>query len=163
MKKIYSSRDWRDYIDEAKDYVGEYDVDENDEDYEDFINGLAEQCCRADMDAFFLPILERYFDEHKCLVSGSIGRWDGPSHGYDVIESSRDFYRLIKGDLDIEIFEEPNCLVICGYHHDGEDLFYIRELTDAGIAWYEKYPDGVGVRGLEDDRLSKAPSIDWFL
>lgn len=82
------------------------------------------------------------------IARGSIGRWDGTSHG---LTAYRDFDDMMSGsdsvfkDCEIgKVWDENGSLFIHGYHHDGGVDVEVRQLTDAGEdaldviedAWY---------------------------
>lgn len=85
---------------------------------------------------------------NRIIARGSIGRWDGTSHGMTVY---RDFNDMMSGpdsvfkDCEIgKVWDENGSLFIHGYHHDGGVDVEVRQLTDAGEdaldviedAWY---------------------------
>lgn len=85
---------------------------------------------------------------NRIIARGSIGRWDGTSHGMTVY---RDFDDMMSGpdsvfkDCEIgKVWDENGSLFIHGYHHDGGVDVEVRQLTDAGEnaldviedAWY---------------------------
>lgn len=85
---------------------------------------------------------------NRIIAQGSIGRWDGTSHGMTVY---RDFDDMMSGpdsvfkDCEIgKVWDENGSLFIHGYHHDGGVDVEVRQLTDAGEdaldviedAWY---------------------------
>lgn len=98
---------------------------------------------RGDMSSFVNPL-----GGNHLLVRGSIGRWDGTSHG---MTSYKDFDDMMSGpdsvfkDCEIgKVWDENGSLFIHGYHHDGGVDVEVRQLTDAGEdaldviedAWY---------------------------
>lgn len=85
---------------------------------------------------------------NRIIARGSIGRWDGTSHGLTVY---RDFDDMMSGpdsvfkDCEIgKVWDENGSLFIHGYHHDGGVDVEVRQLTGAGEdaldviedAWY---------------------------
>lgn len=73
---------------------------------------------------------------NRIIARGSIGRWDGTSHGMTVY---RDFDDMMSGpdsvfkDCEIgKVWDENGSLFIHGYHHDGGVDVEVRQLTDAG-------------------------------
>lgn len=98
---------------------------------------------KGDMSSFVNPL-----GGNHLLVRGSIGRWDGTSHG---MTAYRDFDDMMSGpdsvfkDCEIgKVWDENGSLFIHGYHHDGGVDVEVRQLTDAGEdaldviedAWY---------------------------
>lgn len=73
---------------------------------------------------------------NRIIARGSIGRWDGTSHG---MTAYRDFDDMMTGtdsvfkDCEIgKVWDENGSLFIHGYHHDGGVDVEVRQLTDAG-------------------------------
>lgn len=73
---------------------------------------------------------------NRIIARGSIGRWDGTSHG---MTAYRDFDDMMTGpdsvfkDCQIgKVWDENGSLFIHGYHHDGAVYVEVRQLTDAG-------------------------------
>ena len=73
---------------------------------------------------------------NRIIARGSIGRWDGTSHG---MTAYRDFDDMMGGpdsvfkDCEIgKVWDENGSLFIHGYHHDGGVDVEVRQLTDAG-------------------------------
>lgn len=165
MRKIYSNLDWEDYLVEAE-YYCEDEADE--EKLQQEIDDMARQMCADDWDYFYLPILERYFDHHKCIIDGVAGRWDGRYYGGTVVESAREFFDLLADCYCVEIYEDKNCIKIDGHHHDGRISMEIRELTGKGYGWYRDYSDywagNDALRYLFDYNFnSRKPQVDWCL
>lgn len=159
MKRIYSMLHPEDYLDEALDCLDA--MDEGPEKADE----TAEALCYADWNDFYYPVLEKYFNEHPCVATGSIGRWDGTYLGGKVIANARDFFDLLRDCYYIELFDENGYLVVDGHHHDGEVLFTVKELTDHGIDWHREHDDGGWhtVNYLSTNFGSKKPQIDWWL
>lgn len=95
-----------------------------------------------------LSSYDNHFGGNRIIARGSIGRWDGTSHGLTVY---RDFDDMMSGpdsvfkDCEIgKVWDENGSLFIHGYHHDGGVDVEVRQLTDAGEdaldviedAWY---------------------------
>lgn len=73
---------------------------------------------------------------NRIIARGSIGRWNGTSHG---MTAYRDFDDMMFGtdsvfkDCEIgKVWDENGSLFIHGYHHDGGVDVEVRQLTDAG-------------------------------
>lgn len=73
---------------------------------------------------------------NRIIARGSVGRWDGVSHGMTVY---KDFDDMMRGtdpvfkDCQIgKVWDENGSLFIHGYHHDGGVDVEVRQLTDAG-------------------------------
>ena len=156
---IYSSFDWEWYRDEARDYFE--DVEDVDD---DMIDRMAMVYCYDDLNNFYLPVLENYFNSHPCYISGSIGRWDGRSYGGTVTTRYSNFLDLLDGCQDIEIKYDENALIVRGFHHDGTNYLKIRELNDRGYAWYQENAwDRESIDCLQYNFNSHRPKIEWCL
>lgn len=84
----------------------------------------------------FLDGTENPLGGNRIIARGSIGRWDGTSHG---MTAYRDFDDMMSGtdsvfkDCQIDkVWDENGSLFIHGYHHDGAVEVEVRQLTDAG-------------------------------
>lgn len=84
----------------------------------------------------FLDGTENPLGGNSIIARGSIGRWDGTSHG---MTAYRDFDDMMTGtdsvfkDCQIDkVWDENGSLFIHGYHHDGAVEVEVRQLTDAG-------------------------------
>lgn len=84
----------------------------------------------------FLDGTENPLGGNRIIARGSIGRWDGTSHG---MTAYRDFDDMMTGtdsvfkDCQIDkVWDENGSLFIHGYHHDGAVEVEVRQLTDAG-------------------------------
>lgn len=85
------------------------------------------------------------FGGNLIIARGSIGRWDGTSHG---MASYKDFDDMMSGpdsvfkDCEIgKVWDENGSLFIHGYHHDGGVDVEVRQLTDAGEEALEAIED----------------------
>ena len=165
MKLIYSNIDipeW--YFEDAKDVLEDMDEEATEEKVYEF----ARANCVYDLTEFYMPVLERYFDSHKCIIDGVAGRWNGRYYGGTVTESYRDFVELLEDCGYIEIYDNDGLLIIDGIHHDGRVHMEIKELTDKGYEWYRNYSDEWhgkdALRYLYDFNFnSRRPKIDWIL
>lgn len=84
----------------------------------------------------FLDGTDNPLGGNRIIARGSIGRWDGTSHG---MTAYRDFDDMMTGhdsvfkDCQIDkVWDENGSLFIHGYHHDGAVEVEVRQLTDAG-------------------------------
>lgn len=86
---------------------------------------------KSDQSSFVNPL-----GGNRLLARGSVGRWDGTSHG---LTAYRDFDDMMTGsdsvfkDCEIgKVWDENGSLFIHGYHHDGSVDVEVRQLTDEG-------------------------------
>jgi len=164
MRKIYSNLDYEDYLAEAMEYC----EDEAGEVDEQAVNDMAQSMCFDDWNYYYSEILEKYFDNHNCIIDGVAGRWSGRYYGGTVTESAGEFFNLLDDCYYIEIYEGDNCIEIDGIHHDGRVIMEIRELTNKGYDWYKNYSDDWmgydALRYLFDYNFnSRKPQVDWCL
>lgn len=93
--------------------------------------------------------LEGYFDDkYKCIIFGTVGRWNGTFVSGTVFEGDELMDILSKAlkDCDyISITDENGHLYVSGTHHDGDVSYEIRILTEKGVKylenWEEKWDD----------------------
>ena len=158
MEKIYSSFDYENYIEEAELYCEDGD--------KQAIEDMARSMCETDLTEFYIPILEDYFQKHECVVAGYAGRWDGRHNSGIITDSARDFFDLLEDCWYIEIYEDKNCLIVEGTHHDGRNHYEIRELTSKGQEWYRNngwywYGKDVINYLFSYNFNSRKPAIEW--
>lgn len=86
---------------------------------------------KSDQSSFVNPL-----GGNRIIARGSVGRWDGTSHG---LTAYRDFDDMMRGadsvfkDCEIgKVWDENGSLFVHGYHHDGGVDVELRQLTDAG-------------------------------
>ena len=87
----------------------------------------------------FLDELHYMLSEHKYLLTGTCGKWYGPCECGKFICSADDLLYCIQHLDSVRFYDENGHLKICGYHHDGEDNYELKRLTDKGIALAEKH------------------------
>lgn len=166
MRKIYSMLDWEDYIEQAKEYIGEYELEEG-TDYDD-IENVAMALCYDDWNNFYRPVLKNYFDNHICIVDGYAGAWNGVYYGGNVTTSFEEIENLLSDCWYFELYDNNGLLRIEGTHHDGRVAFDVKELTSKGYDWYRNYSDDWvdrdALRYMFDFNFnSRKPAIDWYL
>ena len=82
--------------------------------------------------------LQSLFDKNIYLLTGTCGRWYGPAHGGRFIHSIRDLLSCI-GHLDyIRIYDRNGHLYIHGSHHDGNDDYELKRLTNKGYEYADR-------------------------
>lgn len=87
-----------------------------------------------------------FFDElyfmlsgNRYLLTGTCGRWNGPSDGGKFIASTDDLLYCIQHLDSVRFYDENGHLKIRGYHHDGEDNYELKRLTKKGCELAEKH------------------------
>lgn len=85
------------------------------------------------------------------VVVARIGRWDGTHDGGKVIYGLWNAIQDMRNDMDdFEIHYDGFQLKATGIHHDGQNTFMIRELTEEGVRFYEKNKDALSPRELHN-------------
>lgn len=87
----------------------------------------------------FLDELHFMLSENKYLLTGACGKWYGPCECGKFIDSTDDLLYCIQHLDSVRFYDESGHLKICGFHHDGEDTYELKRLTDKGAALAEKY------------------------
>jgi hypothetical protein len=131
---LCTNYDYSHVLDDAREWAKEtYPVYSDDDVYE-----YAQRIVNDDV-SFHLECIEKYLKNHKLIAVGDVERWDGTFSGGKVIENYRDFSSLFDDCYYIEISDVNNygrCIKLRCSHHDGTDVFYIKELTDKGYEYY---------------------------
>jgi hypothetical protein len=84
--------------------------------------------------------LSDFFDGKSCLLVGTVGRWNGTfSAGTVFYDFEKMFYEAVK-DCDYwKIWDENGRFFLECSHHDGTNMFEIKEITDKGISLLDKW------------------------
>lgn len=97
---------------------------------------------------------ESHGTEHY-IIMGTAGLWDGPRDCGKVVYGMRSVFSACMEE-DTEIFFEGIKMQIRAAHHDGVNLFHIKELTPYGKSWYERNEGKLTpwqlISGVWDDR-----------
>jgi len=85
--------------------------------------------------------LEDFFSDNKTyIIYGNVGRWNGNFKAGHIFTDFEDaFYKAIK-DCDYWEFTDDNghLLLKCS-HHDGTNYFEIREVTERGAEYFDRW------------------------
>ena len=84
---------------------------------------------------YFIDALKREIVRHYFLVTGTCGRWNGPHADGNFITGWNDFLSFIRHLDTLKIYERNGHLYIEGYHHDGQDYYELKRLTDKGVEY----------------------------
>ena len=103
-----------------------------------------------------------------CLAVGSAGLWYGRVAGgtFLTVDKSEDLFYLVSNCDDIKVSIDPDeGLTVTGYHHDGENEYVVRKLTDKGRAFREENEFDMEPRELhaqifDDDTLSTKITLE---
>lgn len=129
------------YYDSEKENVFRMQVFEEHQDEYDWTNEYdvpdcmiqAELAYQDDFDwQFFIGDLERLLTKHHCLLIGTFGSWRGPKEGGKFINTVSDLLSCIQHLDNMEVYEENGHLYIKGSHHDGNDSYELKVLTEKG-------------------------------
>ena len=82
-----------------------------------------------------------FFDDERVLATAKIGRWNGVFDGGKI-----GYFKEILADIldkqdDFEIFDEDGHFLITTYHHDGQNNFEIKILTEKAEEILDEYND----------------------
>lgn len=104
--------------------------------------------------------IKELFSGKVVLSRGSVGRWDGTSHGYDIIglEEYSDFeeyfYHFSK---DCDYFKigvtNDNMLFLQCSHHDGTNYVEFKVLTRKGEFLLDDYYNGERLQNYTEDEV----------
>ena len=84
--------------------------------------------------------LVNFFDGKKIICFGNIGRWNGYFDCGEIFDDfEKAFYKMTKDCEYIKIYEDKNHFYIDCSHHDGNNHYEIKVLTDRGIEYYDNW------------------------
>ena len=133
---LYDNTDLRSLFPDARDYLFDTYGEERGWESENDIPDDLVYAEAADMDRMnwedFYEDLEHVLSRGCYLITGTCGRWNGPSNGGKFIHSASELFDCIRHLDYIKIYDENGHLKILGYHHDGSDSYEIKRLTDKG-------------------------------
>lgn len=92
----------------------------------------------------FTYFLGEYLKNHKLISFGKARLWSGTVSGYLFVETVKDFVDLMQ-DINTITFENGE-LKLIARHHNGNNVFRIKELTPAGctlrsLEWCNSYTE----------------------
>lgn len=87
--------------------------------------------------------LKDFFNNgNKWILVGSVGRWDGVYDAGTVFETFDDFFYKATSDCDyIHFYDENGHMYLRCSHHDGTCHYEIRQITEQGIKFLERWED----------------------
>ena len=135
MKNILYSNICNSSLEELKqEYIDSHDLNEKD------IKDIPEsdiyhfwEACNEDWYEEFKYNMKVNMNNKKYIILGTLGLWDGKR---EVAAIEKGFDAILKCVYDsdyVEIFEEDEKLIIQTHHHDGTNMFEIKELTFSGF------------------------------
>lgn len=106
----------------------------------------------------------------KCLAVGSAGLWYGRRDGGTFLEVNKpeDLFYLVSNCDDVKVTVDPDDgITVRGYHHDGTNIYVVRQLTEAGERFRALHEDELSARELHErifnnPRLSKKITFGFF-
>lgn len=84
------------------------------------------------------------------LLRGSVGRWDGVSKGGYFVDKFDDLYKCWEDCDYIKIYDENGHLYIYCSHHDGNNSYEIKALTEKGAEFRNNHGYDYNDRALHD-------------
>ena len=97
--------------------------------------------------------LKQFFDGETVILRGSVGRWNGPSTGWNYGHFDKVVWDFLT-DCDYMTFEDSRGhLEITGVHHDGRNFAELRILTPAGIRAIEDWMYDYRFKDLSDSEM----------
>lgn len=91
------------------------------------------------------------------IITGSVGLWCGrrkiiPTMVYGLWES---ILKCLGECNDTKVVKRGNVIEVNSYHHDGQDCFEIRALTELGKERYERHDGEISINNREN--IKKLP------
>lgn len=138
ISTIYSNYDlWDNYEKDVRDAFAE---EGNDDPSDDAIwdriylwDQDSWQCAKDD--------IEKFLDGKKWLIFGVMERWNGKFPGWEVCSNLSDILRMVSDRDYLNFFDDAGHLYFKCSHHDGTNILEIRQLTDRGVGYYERWED----------------------
>ena len=166
-REIYNNYDlWEKYPDdELKEMALEYDwVDEEDEITDSMLMDWRYQEDEADWECE-KEMLTDFFKGKTVGFFGEVGLWHGVYKAGKIGEFWNLFYDAIKDCDYIKLYDENGHFYLTCSHHDGTCHFEVKEITDEGRDYLERWEDNWGDKRTEQHvhnqifkRYSKLPN-----
>lgn len=87
--------------------------------------------------------LEEFFDNDIWIARGTVGRWDGKYEaGFIFCDLDELFSKACKDCNYWEISEKKGHLFLKCSHHDGDNFFEIKKITDRGLEFLDNWENG---------------------
>lgn len=103
------------------------------------------QFCDSLNDEYYNDLISEIdYDERKngqktYVVLATIGTWMGPRDGGQIITGLAEVFSKCSADYNTYYYKNSQ-LRITAHHHDGTNIFKVRELTDDGLDYIENHP-----------------------
>ena len=105
--------------------------------------------------------LKRFFDDEEILVIGSVGRWDGTYAAGKVI-SYNELWKCWNDCDYVEIYDEDGHFYINASHHDGNNHFEVKLLTEEGIKYYSRWNENWNDSRSEQEIHAKLAESSYY-
>ena len=147
----YDTNDW-DEKEMIDNYREAFDIDESEDvdmdkvmDFADWtnLNYLSDLDYDFDYYDTYTQLPEEY------IVVGKLGLWNGTFDGGKIIHGLKNSVHECFEDYN-EIYYEGKMLKVKAIHHDGTNIFKIKQLTWKGVDYYNKYKFTMGARELHE-------------
>lgn len=131
---------WEDYEQDAREYLRSECAEENPTDSQiweeiDFLDSINWDADKEQLEEFFN-------DGSKWILQGTVERWDGTFRGGFIFDNFMEmFYKAAEDCNYIKFYDINGRFYFMCSHHDGTNLFEIKKVTDAGIAYYERWEE----------------------
>ena len=109
--------------------------------------------------------LTKFFEGKTVGFFGSVGRWDGVYKAGKIGEFWDLFYKAIEDCAYIKLYDENGHMYLTCSHHDGTCHFEIKEITDEGREYFDRWEYSWGdkrseqyVHGQIHKRYSRLPN-----
>lgn len=83
--------------------------------------------------------LDSLMDGKLFIMECNIERWNGRGICYKIVKSYDDVMEALNDCDEIEVSDIDGHLYISGSHHDGVNVYQIRELNEQGVHYYETW------------------------
>lgn len=90
--------------------------------------------------------LTRFFDGKTVIFYGIAGTWRGSFDGGKIGDFWTLYGEAFKDCDYISITDENGALIIKGAHHDGTNIYRVKELTPAGVDYFDRWQYGTDAR-----------------
>ena len=82
--------------------------------------------------------LKKAMEGKHFILTGTCGRWDGRKSGGTFVNSISELLRHFEHLEYIKFYDLEGHFFIEGSHHDGDDLYELKRLTDKGYKYADK-------------------------
>lgn len=90
--------------------------------------------------------ISKFFEGKKVCFFGQVGLWHGVYSGGDIGNFMDLFYRAVEDCAYIKIYDVNGHFHISCTHHDGSHHFEVKEITDSGLDYYDRWQYGTDNR-----------------